>query len=108
MAAVASSRRLMVCPACLSAEWAGCQRVGISPDTHRAPYHISFGSRSSGLGGRQRLVLDAVLVPSCSRLGLSGRGRVKSPILSTSGGAVASHKFPLASHFPPHQRAEGS
>ncbi|CAM5168921.1 unnamed protein product [Eretmochelys imbricata] len=35
-------------------EWAGCQRVGISPDTHRAPYHISFGSRSSSLGGRQR------------------------------------------------------
>ncbi|NXU30507.1 DJC14 protein, partial [Thalassarche chlororhynchos] len=24
-------------------EWAGCQRVGISPDTHRVPYHISFG-----------------------------------------------------------------
>ncbi|XP_065275661.1 dnaJ homolog subfamily C member 14 [Emys orbicularis] len=35
-------------------EWAGCQRVGISPDTHRVPYHISFGSRSSGSGGRQR------------------------------------------------------
>ncbi|KAM6395094.1 dnaJ homolog subfamily C member 14 [Rhynochetos jubatus] len=32
-------------------EWAGCQRVGISPDTHRVPYHISFGSRSAG---RQR------------------------------------------------------
>uniref|UniRef100_A0A663F115 DnaJ heat shock protein family (Hsp40) member C14 n=1 Tax=Aquila chrysaetos chrysaetos TaxID=223781 RepID=A0A663F115_AQUCH len=35
-------------------EWAGCQRVGINPDTHRVPYHISFGSRSSGPGGRQR------------------------------------------------------
>uniref|UniRef100_A0A8C0BC28 Cleavage inducing molecular chaperone Jiv domain-containing protein n=1 Tax=Buteo japonicus TaxID=224669 RepID=A0A8C0BC28_9AVES len=34
-------------------EWAGCQRVGINPDTHRVPYHISFGSRSSGPGGRQ-------------------------------------------------------
>lgn len=33
-------------------EWAGCQRVGISPDTHRVPYHISFGSRGSG--ARQR------------------------------------------------------
>nr|XP_056716182.1 dnaJ homolog subfamily C member 14 [Euleptes europaea] len=33
-------------------EWAGCQRVTISPDTHRVPYHISFGSRGSG--GRQR------------------------------------------------------
>ncbi|XP_067170084.1 dnaJ homolog subfamily C member 14 [Apteryx mantelli] len=35
-------------------EWAGCQRVGISPDTHRVPYHISFGSRNAGPGGRQR------------------------------------------------------
>lgn len=37
-------------------EWAGCQRVGISPDTHRVPYHISFGSRGSG--GRQRAPSD--------------------------------------------------
>ncbi|NXA56858.1 DJC14 protein, partial [Nothocercus julius] len=36
----------------LSTEWAGCQRVGIAPDTHRVPYHISFGPR--GTGGRQR------------------------------------------------------
>ncbi|XP_040840005.1 dnaJ homolog subfamily C member 14 [Ochotona curzoniae] len=35
-------------------EWAGCQRVGISPDTHRVPYHISFGSRMPGASGRQR------------------------------------------------------
>ncbi|NXG68246.1 DJC14 protein, partial [Baryphthengus martii] len=35
-------------------EWAGCQRVGISPDTHRVPYHISFGSRSSAPPSRQR------------------------------------------------------
>lgn len=35
-------------------EWAGCQRVGISPDTHRVPYHISFGSRGPGTSGRQR------------------------------------------------------
>nr|XP_047911571.1 dnaJ homolog subfamily C member 14 [Anser cygnoides] len=35
-------------------EWAGCQRVGICPDTHRVPYHISFGARSAGAGGRQR------------------------------------------------------
>ncbi|KAM6307957.1 LOW QUALITY PROTEIN: dnaJ homolog subfamily C member 14 [Podargus strigoides] len=35
-------------------EWAGCQRVGISPDTHRVPYHISFGARGSGPAGRQR------------------------------------------------------
>ncbi|XP_071991136.1 dnaJ homolog subfamily C member 14 [Engystomops pustulosus] len=35
-------------------EWAGCQRVGISPDTHRVPYHISFGSRNPTNTGRQR------------------------------------------------------
>ncbi|KAM8977814.1 dnaJ homolog subfamily C member 14-like [Pelodytes ibericus] len=35
-------------------EWAGCQRVGISPDTHRVPYHISFGSRNPPNTGRQR------------------------------------------------------
>lgn len=29
-------------------EWAGCQRVGISPDTHRVPYHLSFGPRGTG------------------------------------------------------------
>ncbi|XP_053154612.1 dnaJ homolog subfamily C member 14 [Hemicordylus capensis] len=37
-------------------EWAGCQRVGISPDTHRVPYHITFGSRGSR--GRQRAAPD--------------------------------------------------
>ncbi|XP_049639952.1 dnaJ homolog subfamily C member 14 [Suncus etruscus] len=40
-------------------EWAGCQRVGISPDTHRVPYHISFGSRLPGTSGRQRATPDA-------------------------------------------------
>ncbi|PNJ44928.1 T0096617 isoform 4, partial [Pongo abelii] len=40
-------------------EWAGCQRVGISPDTHRVPYHISFGSRIPGTRGRQRATPDA-------------------------------------------------
>lgn len=35
-------------------EWAGCQRVGISPDIHRVPYHISFGNRNYGTSGRQR------------------------------------------------------
>ncbi|XP_063808651.1 dnaJ homolog subfamily C member 14 [Pseudophryne corroboree] len=35
-------------------EWAGCQRVGITPDTHRVPYHISFGSRNPPNPGRQR------------------------------------------------------
>ncbi|XP_004601644.1 dnaJ homolog subfamily C member 14 [Sorex araneus] len=40
-------------------EWAGCQRVGISPDTHRVPYHISFGSRLPGTSGRQRATPDS-------------------------------------------------
>ncbi|KAB0397316.1 hypothetical protein E2I00_005371 [Balaenoptera physalus] len=42
-----------------SGKWAGCQRVGISPDTHRVPYHISFGSRMPGTSGRQRATPDA-------------------------------------------------
>ncbi|XP_075997027.1 dnaJ homolog subfamily C member 14 [Genypterus blacodes] len=35
-------------------EWAGCQRIGISPDTHRVPYHISFGSKNNSNPTRQR------------------------------------------------------
>uniref|UniRef100_A0A8C5KSR5 DnaJ homolog subfamily C member 14 n=1 Tax=Jaculus jaculus TaxID=51337 RepID=A0A8C5KSR5_JACJA len=40
-------------------KWAGCQRVGISPDTNRVPYHISFGSRVPGTSGRQRATPEA-------------------------------------------------
>uniref|UniRef100_A0A6I8NWQ6 Cleavage inducing molecular chaperone Jiv domain-containing protein n=1 Tax=Ornithorhynchus anatinus TaxID=9258 RepID=A0A6I8NWQ6_ORNAN len=40
-------------------EWAGCQRVCISPDTHRVPYHISFGSRTPGPASRPRVSPDA-------------------------------------------------
>lgn len=35
-------------------EWAGCQRIGISPDTHRVPYHISFGSKNNSNTARHR------------------------------------------------------
>ncbi|XP_026098064.1 dnaJ homolog subfamily C member 14 [Carassius auratus] len=35
-------------------EWAGCQRISISPDTHRVPYHISFGSKGSSGTSRHR------------------------------------------------------
>ncbi|XP_042200095.1 dnaJ homolog subfamily C member 14 [Callorhinchus milii] len=35
-------------------EWAGCQRVGISPDIHHVPYHISFATRTPGGGARHR------------------------------------------------------
>uniref|UniRef100_A0A8D2DLH6 J domain-containing protein n=1 Tax=Sciurus vulgaris TaxID=55149 RepID=A0A8D2DLH6_SCIVU len=40
-------------------EWAGCQHVRISPDTHRVPYHISFGSQIPGTSGSQRATPDA-------------------------------------------------
>ncbi|NXR53888.1 DJC14 protein, partial [Hippolais icterina] len=39
---------------CVSPEWAGCQRVAISPDSHRVPYHLSFGARTAAPAGRQR------------------------------------------------------
>ncbi|XP_066529241.1 dnaJ homolog subfamily C member 14 [Hoplias malabaricus] len=39
-------------------EWAGCQRIGISPDTHRVPYHISFGSKSNTGTNRHRSSSD--------------------------------------------------
>lgn len=35
-------------------EWAGCQRIGISPDTHRVPYHISFGAKNNSSSNRHR------------------------------------------------------
>ncbi|XP_029007443.1 dnaJ homolog subfamily C member 14 [Betta splendens] len=35
-------------------EWAGCQRISISPDTHRVPYHISFGSKNNSNATRHR------------------------------------------------------
>ncbi|XP_011473804.1 dnaJ homolog subfamily C member 14 [Oryzias latipes] len=36
-------------------EWAGCQRIVISPDTHRVPYHISFGAKNSTSATRHRM-----------------------------------------------------
>lgn len=39
-------------------EWAGCQRISISPDTHRVPYHISFGSKGSSGPSRHRSSSD--------------------------------------------------
>lgn len=39
---------------CCVSEWAGCQRIGISPDTHRVPYHISFGSKNNSSATRHR------------------------------------------------------
>ncbi|XP_061840783.1 dnaJ homolog subfamily C member 14 [Nerophis lumbriciformis] len=35
-------------------EWAGCQRIVISPDTHRVPYHISFGAKNNSSATRSR------------------------------------------------------
>lgn len=45
----------VACLLCVS-EWAGCQRIGISPDTHRVPYHISFGSKNNNNPSRHRCV----------------------------------------------------
>lgn len=45
-------------------EWAGCQRIGISPDTHRVPYHISFGSKNNGSSSRQRTPSEPAPGPS--------------------------------------------
>ncbi|XP_023688121.2 dnaJ homolog subfamily C member 14 [Paramormyrops kingsleyae] len=35
-------------------EWAGCQRISITPDTHRVPYHISFGAKNHSNTARHR------------------------------------------------------
>ncbi|XP_040551938.1 dnaJ homolog subfamily C member 14-like [Gallus gallus] len=35
-------------------EWAGCQRMGICPDTHCVLNHISFGVQSADTGRQQR------------------------------------------------------
>ncbi|KAF7659633.1 hypothetical protein LDENG_00295100 [Lucifuga dentata] len=45
-------------------EWAGCQRIGISPDTHRVPYHISFGSKNNSSSTRQRTPSEQATGPT--------------------------------------------
>ncbi|XP_058487785.1 dnaJ homolog subfamily C member 14 [Solea solea] len=45
-------------------EWAGCQRIGISPDTHRVPYHISFGSKNNGNPTRHRTTSEQSTGPA--------------------------------------------
>ncbi|XP_071766527.2 dnaJ homolog subfamily C member 14 [Centroberyx gerrardi] len=45
-------------------EWAGCQRIGISPDTHRVPYHISFGSKNNSNSTRHRTPSEHATGPS--------------------------------------------
>ncbi|XP_069762480.1 dnaJ homolog subfamily C member 14 [Narcine bancroftii] len=35
-------------------EWAGCQKVRISPDKHHVHCHISFATRTCGAGGQHR------------------------------------------------------
>ncbi|XP_048872505.1 dnaJ homolog subfamily C member 14-like [Brienomyrus brachyistius] len=57
-------------------EWAGCQRIGISPDTHRVPYHISFSSKHATGATRQKASSEPPPGPSspgdfwdfCSRI----------------------------------------
>ncbi|XP_047204056.1 dnaJ homolog subfamily C member 14 isoform X2 [Girardinichthys multiradiatus] len=45
-------------------EWAGCQRISISPDTHRVPYHISFGSKNNSNAARHRSPSEHTTGPS--------------------------------------------
>uniref|UniRef100_A0A3P8SI01 DnaJ (Hsp40) homolog, subfamily C, member 14 n=1 Tax=Amphiprion percula TaxID=161767 RepID=A0A3P8SI01_AMPPE len=45
-------------------EWAGCQRIGISPDTHRVPYHISFGSKNNSNATRHRTPSEQATGPT--------------------------------------------
>lgn len=45
-------------------EWAGCQRIGISPDTHRVPYHISFGAKNNTTSTRQRTPSESATPPT--------------------------------------------
>ncbi|XP_022600575.1 dnaJ homolog subfamily C member 14 [Seriola dumerili] len=45
-------------------EWAGCQRIGISPDTHRVPYHISFGSKNNSSATRHRMPSEHATGPT--------------------------------------------
>ncbi|MEQ2298279.1 hypothetical protein AMECASPLE_003569 [Ameca splendens] len=45
-------------------EWAGCQRISISPDTHRVPYHISFGSKNNSNAARHRSPSEHATGPS--------------------------------------------
>ncbi|KAM4582960.1 dnaJ homolog subfamily C member 14 [Fundulus diaphanus] len=45
-------------------EWAGCQRISISPDTHRVPYHISFGSKNNSNAPRHRSPSEQATGPS--------------------------------------------
>ncbi|KAM8916996.1 dnaJ homolog subfamily C member 14 isoform 1-T6 [Spinachia spinachia] len=45
-------------------EWAGCQRISISPDTHRVPYHISFGSKNNSNSTRQRTPSEQAASPT--------------------------------------------
>uniref|UniRef100_A0A8B9EBF8 Cleavage inducing molecular chaperone Jiv domain-containing protein n=1 Tax=Anser cygnoides TaxID=8845 RepID=A0A8B9EBF8_ANSCY len=86
-------------------EWAGCQRVGICPDTHRVPYHISFGARSAGAGGRGRAGLTPPPPGSLQgvfpkRLRGSGGVRASPPLrpeqLRGWGGQAASGTFRAA------------
>ncbi|XP_061583433.1 dnaJ homolog subfamily C member 14 [Cololabis saira] len=45
-------------------EWAGCQRIVISPDTHRVPYHISFGAKNSSSATRHRMPPEQATGPT--------------------------------------------
>ncbi|KAJ1160431.1 hypothetical protein NDU88_000933 [Pleurodeles waltl] len=81
-------------------EWAGCQRVGISPDTHRVPYHISFGSKNSGTTGRPRTVPESPPASAADLQDLFNRIFQGPPGPIPNGGFFATPQ-----QAPPHQAA---
>lgn len=81
-------------------EWAGCQRVGISPDTHRVPYHISFGSKNSGAPGRPRTVPESTPASAADLQDLFNRIFQGPPGPIPNGGL-----FTTPQQAPPHQGA---
>ncbi|KAG5836274.1 hypothetical protein ANANG_G00252860 [Anguilla anguilla] len=79
-------------------EWAGCQRIGISPDTHRVPYHISFGSKnSSGSATRHRTPSEPPPGPSSPLT-----SRTSSTASSTGGPQRHGRQRRLLPQGPPH------
>ncbi|NWT56484.1 DJC14 protein, partial [Erythrocercus mccallii] len=67
-------------------EWAGCQRVAISPDSHRVPYHLSFGARTAAPAGRQRSSPSTSRASSSSpRSAASGSTHQGTPVTATPG-----------------------
>ncbi|XP_068599033.1 dnaJ homolog subfamily C member 14 [Brachionichthys hirsutus] len=85
-------------------EWAGCQRIKISPDTHRVPYHISFGSKNSSNPARHR-------TPSEHATGPTNPADLQDFFNRIFKGGPPSDMAPNGGFFPsgpPHHQPPGS